>query len=106
MAHKEYGCIGMILFVLFFIIGLIIGSFFPEPSKTYIIITFIVIGIILMAFMMFFGRPIYLRIKQKPFKGEEQYLICPECNIQVEKATGVCPNCGKNLLYSSKIKAE
>jgi hypothetical protein len=106
MAHKEWGCLGVLTAFLFLTMGLILGSFFPDPFQKIIWITFGVIGIILFIFIAFFGRPIYMRFKNKPFLGEEKYLICPECNIQVEKESGVCPKCGMNVRYSSKIKTE
>ncbi|MFX1315705.1 MAG: hypothetical protein ACFE9T_07565 [Promethearchaeota archaeon] len=106
MAHKEWGCLGLLTAFLFLMIGLILGSVFPDPYQIIITVTFAIIGIILFIFIAFFGRPIYMRFKNKPFLGNQNYLICPECNIQVEKESGVCPKCGKNLLYSSKIKTE
>jgi len=106
MTSSAYGWVGMGLFFLFLIIGLLISMLFPEPYKTYIIFASIIIGVILTIFIIVFLGPIYKHLKEKPFKGEEKYLICPECNIQVEKISGVCHKCGKNLLYSSKIEAE
>ena len=106
MARSAYSLVGMGLFFLFLIMGGLISMLFPDPYKPYIIFTSIIIGLILTIFIMVFGGPIYKHLKEKRFKGEEKYIICTECNIQVEKESGICPNCGKNLLYSSKIEAE
>ncbi|MFX1296247.1 MAG: hypothetical protein ACFFD2_15530 [Promethearchaeota archaeon] len=106
MAHKEWVCIGLLIALPFIMLGLILGNLFPNPYQTIIWVTFAVIGLFLLIFISFFARPIYMRFKKKPFFGDQKYLICPECNIQVEKESGVCPKCGKNLLYSSKIETE
>ena len=106
MARGAYSLVGMGLFSLFLIMGGLLSMLFPDPYKPYIIFTFIIVGLILTIFIMVFGGPTYKYLKEKRFKGEEKYIICTECNIQVEKESGICPNCGKNLLYSSKIEAE
>jgi len=106
MARGAYGYVGVLLFILFLIIGGLISILFPEPFKTYIFFTSIILGLILTIFIIVFLEPILTHSKEKRFKGEEKYIICPDCNIQVEKKSGICPKCGKNLLYSSKIEAE
>ena len=106
MVMNEWGCLGFLVTCVFLVIGIIIANFFPEPNRFSIVVIFTIIGFIPGIIIALFGQKMYRNLKQKPLKGDEKYVICPECNIQVERATGVCPKCGKNLLYSSKIKAE
>lgn len=84
----------------------------PSPYNT--IMLFIAIGIIVsLIFVRIVVAIIGIGKAAKDTIGnigkknqKKKYLICPQCNTQVEKATGVCPKCGKNLLYSSKIEAK
>ena len=47
-----------------------------------------------------------LRRRSRKSKIDKKYFICSQCNISVEKDPGICPQCGKNLVYGTNIVAE
>ena len=46
---------------------------------------------------LFFIEGIVRLYLRKNKLGKQKFLICPRCNISVEKEPGICPDCGNQL---------
>jgi hypothetical protein len=84
------GCIGGILNVLAVVAMMaIILTLGPNPLG--IILSVVVgVGICFLDYWIYYGRK---AISEKL----QQYVICPRCNIPVEKDHSVCPKCNNKV---------
>lgn len=101
-------CITFLIIIGFYFLGVYLAENLPDP---YNIIAFYtsaiggpiaILGLVIVYFL-------YLRQESHKLVEAEKkikYLICPDCNTSVDKKKGICPKCGKNLLYGSDIVAE
>ncbi|MFX1395144.1 MAG: hypothetical protein ACFFAH_16470 [Promethearchaeota archaeon] len=106
----------IVAFLSFLFICVYLYFILPSPYNVIMLYIILAIGIglvsiIVLYCILFPGLLIkdiiaYFRKKKRYKKEDKKYFICPQCNIRVEREPGICPKCGKNLLYSSKIVAE
>ncbi len=80
------------------ITGLLLIPFFgpqlgSNPIAVIILLTVMIISFIL----LIFNRYISSYFKSKARDKKQVALICPRCNIIVDKESGVCPQCGNKL---------
>ena len=81
------------------VITLLILTLFFGPqglsNPVAVVITFTVI--IISCLLLSFNRYISSFFKARSRDKKQVALICPRCNVIVEKESGICPQCGNKL---------
>ena len=95
-------CLSLILIGIMFITAiLLMPSFGPQPLSNPIAVGIFIAVIIVSCCLLSMNRYItgYLKgyFKSKSRDKKQVTLICPRCNILVEKESGICPLCGNKL---------
>ena len=80
------------------ITGLLLMLFFgPQLGSNPIAVGIFLTVLIISCLLLSFNRYISSFFKSKARDKKQVTLICPRCNIIVDKESGICPQCGNKL---------
>jgi len=76
---------------------LLIPYFGPQPGSNPIAIGIVLAVMIISCLLLSFNRYISSYFKSRVRDKKQVALICPRCNIIVDKESGICSQCGNKL---------
>jgi len=80
------------------ITGLLLILFFgPQPGSNPIAVGILVTVMIISCLLLSFNRYISSYFKSRARDKKQVAMICPRCNIIVDKESAICPQCGNKL---------
>ncbi|MFW9818804.1 MAG: hypothetical protein ACFFE5_04275 [Candidatus Thorarchaeota archaeon] len=80
------------------ITALILMPFFgPQPLSNPVAVVILTSVVIISCLLLSFNRYITSFFKSKSREKKRVALICPRCQILVDKTSGICPKCGNKL---------
>ncbi|MFX1242047.1 MAG: hypothetical protein ACFFA7_12430 [Promethearchaeota archaeon] len=71
--------------------------FGPQPLSNPVAVVILITVVIISCLLLSFNRYISAFFRSKSQEKKQVELICPRCQILVDKTSGICPQCGNKL---------